>query len=98
MGTLIIILIVVVSVALGFVVLVQSPKGDGLAEGFQGATQMGGVKKTTDFLAKATWFLTGTLFFLCMVSAAFFSTNSTVDEDGTGQEQIEAPVDGAGEE
>ncbi|HIP31489.1 MAG TPA: preprotein translocase subunit SecG, partial [Crocinitomicaceae bacterium] len=45
MGTFIIILIVVVSVALGLIVLIQSPKGDGLAEGFQGATQMGGVKK-----------------------------------------------------
>lgn len=95
MGTFIIILIVVVSVALGLIVLIQSPKGDGLAEGFQGATQMGGVKKTTDFLSKATWVLAGVLFVLCLASAAFFSTSS-ISDDTQDQEQVDAPVDDTG--
>jgi len=97
MGTFIIILIVVVSVALGLIVLIQSPKGDGLAEGFQGATQMGGVKKTTDFLSKATWVLAGVLFVLCLASAAFFSTSNLSDET-PDQEQIDAPLDETGDE
>ena len=92
MGTFIIILIVVVSLALGLVVLIQSPKGDGLAEGFQGATQMGGVKKTTDFLSKATWVLAGVLFVLCLASAAFFST-SDMSNETPDQEQVGAPSD-----
>ncbi len=94
MGTFIIILIVVVSLALGLVVLIQSPKGDGLAEGFQGATQMGGVKKTTDFLSKATWVLAGVLFVLCLASAAFFSTSSVIETPD--QEQVDAPSDNGG--
>ena len=83
---LIIILIVIVSLLIGLVVLVQNPKGGGLAEGFQGAANVGGVKKTTDFLEKATWGLTIALFVLCLASAAFFDT--------TGGEAVDRNVDG----
>lgn len=78
-GTLIIILVVIVSLLIGAIVLVQNPKGGGLAEGFQGAANIGGVKRTTDFLEKSTWVLTVVLFALCLVSSAFFDTTSTID-------------------
>ena len=65
------VVILIVCVLLGAVILVQNPKG-GLATGFQGAGQMGGVQKTTDFLVKATWYLTGALFVLCIVAGVYF--------------------------
>jgi len=51
----IIVLIVIVALLMGIVVLIQNPKGGGLAVGFQGAAQVGGVQRTTEFLEKATW-------------------------------------------
>ena len=64
--------ILVVCFLLGAVILVQNPKGGGLATGFQGASQFGGVQKTSDFLVKATWTLTGALFVLCIAAGVFF--------------------------
>ena len=55
MYTVIISLIVVVSILLALIVLVQDPKGGGLASNFSSSNQVMGVRKTTDFLEKATW-------------------------------------------
>jgi len=51
------ILVVIASVLLTFFVLVQNSKGGGLAAGFSSTNQIMGVRKTTDFLEKATWVL-----------------------------------------
>ena len=72
MGYFLMVVILIVCILLGAVILVQNPKGGGLATGFQGAGQMGGVQKTTDFLVKATWYLTGALFVLCIVAGVYF--------------------------
>ena len=72
MGYFLMAVILVVCFLLGAVILVQNPKGGGLATGFQGASQFGGVQKTTDFLEKATWVLTSTLFVLCIAAGIFF--------------------------
>ena len=80
----------IVGVLLGLVILVQNPKGGGLATGFSGAHQIGGVQRTTDFLEKSTWYLTIALFVLCLVSAKFFTTNSASASDEMGDDQIEA--------
>ena len=75
-----IVLIVVVCVLLALVILVQNPKGGGLAAGFQSAGAGSGVQRTTDFLEKATWYLGIALFVLCVVSARFYDTgNPTID-------------------
>jgi|688.fasta_scaffold304346_2 preprotein translocase subunit SecG len=71
MGAFIIILIVIVGILLSLVILVQNPKGGGLASGFTGASQIGGVQKTADFLEKSTWYLTAALFVLCLAAAKF---------------------------
>lgn len=47
--------IIIASILLVFIVLVQNSKGGGLAAGFQSSNQIMGVRKTTDFLEKATW-------------------------------------------
>lgn len=87
MAYFIIVLILIVSFLLAAVILVQNPKGGGLATGFQGASQIGGVQKTTDFLEKATWYLTVALFVLCMASAAISRTGDA-GQGGFEEEQV----------
>lgn len=55
MQTLLIILIILASILLCFFVLIQNPKGGGLAAGFAGSTNLMGVKRTGDILEKGTW-------------------------------------------
>ena len=58
--------------------MVQNPKGGGLASTFGGdSQQIGGVKKTTDFLDRSTWILASLLFLLILFSN--ISLNSGVD-------------------
>jgi preprotein translocase subunit SecG len=52
---LIIVLIIIVSILMVLIVVVQNSKGGGLASNFSAPTQFMGVKKTADFLEKATW-------------------------------------------
>ena len=60
MTILFVILIALASVVLGFLVLVQNPKGGGLAGNIAGfSTQFMGVKQTTDVLEKGTWTFAG---------------------------------------
>ena len=63
------ILIVIVCVFLTLIVLVQNSKGGGLAANFSASNQIMGVRKTADFLEKATWTLAGSLVVLCMLAA-----------------------------
>lgn len=52
------VLILIVSILLGLIVLVQNPKGGGLAANFSGSgSQFMGVRQTADFLEKASWSL-----------------------------------------
>ena len=61
------VLIFIVCVLLIIIVLIQNSKGGGLASGFTGS-QIMGVRKTADFLEKATWTLAGTLLLFCIVA------------------------------
>jgi len=51
------ILIFLAALLLILIVLVQNSKGGGLSSGFSATNQVMGVRKTTDFLEKATWTL-----------------------------------------
>jgi protein translocase SecG subunit len=55
-----VILIVIASIVLGLIVLIQNPKGGGLAGNIAGfSNQFMGVKQTTDVLEKGTWLFAG---------------------------------------
>lgn len=71
------IIILVICGLLALVVLAQNPKGGGLAAGFTGAQQIGGVQRTADFLEKGTWTLAGALMVLCLISAGLQNTSSS---------------------
>ena len=67
--TIILFSIIILSFLLILVIMVQNPKGGGLSSSFGGDSQkLGGVKKTTDFLDKSTWFLAGALLLLILFS------------------------------
>ena len=74
--TVFLILIVIVAFLLVAVIMVQNPKGGGLASSFggSGTQQLGGVKQTTDFLDKSTWYLAITLIALILLSNVTFNT------------------------
>lgn len=66
------ILVLVSSVILGFIILVQNPKGGGLAGNVGGlSNQFMGVKQTTDVLERGTWIFTAVVALLCIFSAVF---------------------------
>ncbi|HRD53760.1 MAG TPA: preprotein translocase subunit SecG [Flavobacteriales bacterium] len=77
MYTAITIVILIICGLLALVVLAQNPKGGGLAAGFTGAQQIGGVQRTADFLEKATWSLSGALMVLCLISTGIQSGAKT---------------------
>ena len=60
--------ILMVSALIILVVLVQNSKGGGLASNFASSNQYMGVRKTADFLEKATWTLAVILLVLSLAS------------------------------
>jgi len=77
MTLLFVILIIIASLVLGLIVLIQNPKGGGLAGNIAGfSTQFMGVKQTTDILEKGTWLFAGIIAVLTIISPMFMSTTS----------------------
>lgn len=74
--SIIIVLTVIVAILLVAVVLVQKSKGGGLASNFAGSNQVLGVRRTNDFISKATWVLAGIVAVLSIASV-FCSPNAT---------------------
>ncbi len=62
------VLILITCILLMLIVLVQNAKGGGLASNFSSSNQVMGVRKTTDFLEKATWTLAIVLLVLTLSS------------------------------
>lgn len=81
------ILIFIVCILLILVVLVQNSKGGGLTSTFAASNQVLGVKKTANFLEKATWTLAITLLLLTLSTIFVIprSTNISQSESSTLQ-------------
>jgi preprotein translocase subunit SecG len=82
------IVVVAICILLVLVVLIQNPKGGGIASGFSAANQIIGVKQSTDVVEKITWYLAIGLVVLCLFSGFFLSNTTTVEDDS-----IETQVD-----
>ncbi|RYG35146.1 MAG: preprotein translocase subunit SecG [Chitinophagaceae bacterium] len=73
------ILVLIASVILGFIILVQNPKGGGMSGVLGGfSNQLIGVKQSTDIMEKGTWIFAGIVGLLCVISPAF------IPEEGGG--------------
>jgi len=90
------VLILIACILLILVVLVQNSKGGGLAANFGSTGQIMGVRKTADFLEKATWYLAISLLALSLISILVIprGTNVGSSKDTELREKIEnmAPV------
>jgi preprotein translocase subunit SecG len=96
-----VILIILACVILGLIILIQNPKGGGLAGNVGGfSNQLMGVKQTTDVLEKGTWVLAVVVGLLCLFSTIFVpkvAANNTripekVNATGIPQQQQSAPA------
>ncbi len=78
MYTILAILILIASILLIGVILIQKSKGGGLAANVNNYNQFMGVRKTTDFVEKATWCLAA---FICAASiaSAFVTAPSIIE-------------------
>ena len=83
MYSVLVILAIVVAVPLIFIVLIQESKGGGLASSFASSNQIMGVRKTTDFVEKATWTLAGLLVVLSVMTRFFIPVGKDVDANVT---------------
>lgn len=73
------VLILAVSILLGLIVLVQNPKGGGLATNLTGVgSQFMGVRQTADFLEKASWGFAIALLFLSLTATMVIPRDYTV--------------------
>jgi len=81
-------IIIFISVLLILLVLVQNPKGGGLASSFSSSNQFMGVKRTADFIEKATWALAGIIVFLSVVATMLPNDRETENRSRI-QDQID---------
>jgi preprotein translocase subunit SecG len=89
MYTLLIILIVIAAVLMIGIVLIQESKGGGLASNFATYNQIGGVRKTTDFIEKTTW---GLAIAMVVISVACAYVAPQASANSSVMEGIENPV------
>lgn len=95
------VLILVTCVLLALIVLVQNPKGGGLASNFSSSNQFMGVRRTGDFLEKSTWTLAIVLLVLSLASIFAMPKGGSVEDvpqseilqKATDEGATPAPVD-----
>jgi len=80
------ILVVIFSLALIFFVVIQNSKGGGLAAGFSSSNQVMGVRKTTDFLEKATATLAGLVVLGSIMASVVVANKSNSSDDSIRNE------------
>ena len=82
MITLFLILIIAACIGLGFMVLIQNPKGGGLNANVGGLTNnFMGVKQTTDVLEKGTWVFAAVIAILAITSTVFLRSATGSNSD-----------------
>ena len=79
MYTLLVILIVIAALLMIGIVLIQESKGGGLSSNFQSSNAFMGVRKTTDFVEKATWTLAAAMVVLSVI-CAYVAPTATYSE------------------
>jgi len=86
-----IILLIIICVALGLFVLIQNPKGGGLATGGSGSN-MFGVQRTGDVLEKGTWILLTLVVIISLAVTTIAKTGGST-ANGGGDSKIQEQLD-----
>ncbi len=84
-----IILLIIICVALGLFVLIQNPKGGGLASGAASGSNMFGVQRTGDVLEKGTWLLLTLVVVITLSITTIAKTGNTGSSASKIQEQLD---------
>ena len=79
----------IASILMCGIVLIQNSKGGGLASGFSSSNAVLGVRKTTDFLEKATWTLAGVMVVCSILSAYALNYGGGSSQDAIMQQAVE---------
>ena len=99
MYTFFVVLIVLVSLLMIFIVLIQESKGGGLSSNFSSSNAIMGVRKTTDFVEKATWGLAALMVIfsiVCAYTAPQVSADQSVLERTATETQTTNPTNTQG--
>ena len=86
----ILIIAIIVSILLMLIILIQNPKGGGLASNFSQGNQIFGVEKTTDIVEKITWIGALVIVVISLVASSYNSKRSAVSQQ-TQTEEVELP-------
>ena len=92
MYTAISVLVFIICLLLILIVLVQNSKGGGLSSSFASSNQIMVVRKTTDFLEKATWTLAGTMMVLCVLAVFFIPSHENGNQSAIQEQLNSQPV------
>lgn len=89
------ILIIIVSILLVLIVLIQNPKGGGIASNFMSTNQFIGARQQVELIEQITWGFVGGLVVLCIIFTAFVGSGSNVAETKESiVEKSEMPMPG----
>ncbi len=88
MHTVFVIFLIIICILMVLIVLVQNSKGGGLASNFAGSNQYMGVRKTADFLEKATWTLASAILVFSLMA-----TWSLPKQEEVSKSRIEGQFD-----
>lgn len=80
MATFLSILIIIVSVLLVLIVLIQNPKGGGIASNFMSTNTIIGAKQQVELVEQITWGFVGGLVVLCIAFTALVGTGTAAVE------------------
>jgi preprotein translocase subunit SecG len=80
-----------------FIVLIQNPKGGGLAANFSSSTQIFGAQRTSEGVEKLTWIFASIILLVSLVASSYNGASSAkgkteVSTDSKLEEKINAPV------
>lgn len=90
------------SILLVLVVLVQNPKGGGISSDFGSATQLGGVKRSSEMIEKLTWGLAAAIMAVCLATAPYTTSKGGpaqkkgVDVNASPDMNVQVPATPAG--
>lgn len=82
MFNLILIIGIIAAIIMILIVLVQNPKGGGLASNFSSATNFFGAKQTTDGLEKITWGAAAAILVVSLLCSMYYPS---IDKTKTGE-------------
>lgn len=84
MLNLILIIGIIAAILTILIVLIQNPKGGGLASNFSAGNQLFGAKQTTEGVEKLTWIFVGIIMVVSLVASSYNKNpKSTANKEGT---------------